>query len=393
MYYGCGYIGGKSIIFRRQLRGIDMADKKKRDSGVEVLRILAIMMVIGLHAFNFGNYYEQAELVGGFVRIFSIGIRVLFIPAVDIFVLISGYFMVKMRFNIKKTYKRVFKIYVVMLFYSVALSLLSLLLGPEFHTINGNKDSLDIIIARMLLPVTSQIWWFLSHYVVMCLLAPFVNIILQNIKKNDYHILLVVTSFLMSIWFMMAHMRFLDKVVTIAFFSDIQKGMNVFSFLYLYIIGGYIRLHASKNDKPKPRYLLYALGCTIMNGLLFTVLEKTLELDDMVLKYSNPFVILMAVMLLMYFKDLHFYSKIINTLASTTIGVYAIHEFRYVRELLWNMFDFRKVDCSNMFLNMVYIISIIVMVFGVCAIIDLLRQKLFRVFEKQEKKNSARTEG
>ncbi|MBQ8165433.1 MAG: acyltransferase [Lachnospiraceae bacterium] len=370
-----------------------MAEKRKRDSGIEVLRILAIMMVIGLHVFKYGNYYEQAELVGGFVRIISIGIRVLFIPAVDIFVLISGYFMVKMRFNIKKAYKRVFKIYAVILFYSVVLSLLSLLLGPEFHSINGNKDSLAIIIARMVLPITSQTWYFLSHYIVMCLLAPFVNIILQNIKKNDYHVLLVVTTFLMSIWFMMAHMRFLDKVVTISFFSDIKKGMSVFSFLYLYIIGGYIWLHTEKNDKPNIKYILFALGCLITNGLLFTVLEKTLELNDVVLYYSNPFVILMAVMLLMYFKDLHFHSKIINALASTTIGVYAIHEFRYVRELLWNMFDFRKVDCSNMFLNMVYIISIIVMVFGVCAIIDLLRQKLFRVFEKQEIKSSASVEG
>ena len=360
-----------------------MAEKitKKRDSGVEVLRIIAIMMVIGLHAFKFGNYYEQAEAVGGFVRISSIGIRVLLIPAVDIFLLITGYFMVKMRFDIKKAYKRVFRIYTVVLFYSIALSLLSLMLGPEFYTINGNKDSISIIIARMLLPVMSQTWYFLSHYIVMCLLAPFVNIILQNIKKKDYHVLLTVTTFLMSIWFMMAHVKFFDKVVSIAFFSDIQRGMSVFSFLYLYIIGGYIRLHIPKKEKPNPKYLLFALCFFVIDGLLFTVLEKMLELDEMVLRYSNPCVIFMAVMLLMFFKDLHFHSKIINTLASTTIGVYAIHEFRYVREWLWNMFDFRKVDCSNMFLNVVYIISIMVMVFGVCAIIDLLRQKLFKVFE------------
>ena len=160
-----------------------MEQKRKRDSGVELLRIMAMMMVIGLHAFNFGNYYEQANMVGGFVRLSSIGIRVLFIPAVDIFILISGYFMVKMRFDIKNAYKRVFRIYTVVLFYSVVLSLLSLVLGPKYHTINGNTDPVSIIIARMLLPVMSQTWYFLSHYIILCLLAPFVNIILQNIKS------------------------------------------------------------------------------------------------------------------------------------------------------------------------------------------------------------------
>ncbi len=360
-----------------------MAEKitKKRDSGVEVLRIIAILMVIGLHAFNFGNYYEQAEAVGGFVRITSIGIRVLLIPAVDIFVLITGYFMVKMRFDIKKAYKRVLKTYLVILFYSIVLTTLALLLGPKFYTIDGNRDSILIIILRMIFPVTAQTWYFLSHYILLCLLAPFVNIILQNIKKKDYQVLLAVTTFFMSIWFMLASIRIMDEVVRITYFSDIQKGMSVFSFLYLYIIGGYIRLHTSKNTKLQWKYLIYGLCCMGINVSFFTVLEKVLELDDMILKYTNPFVILMAVMLLMFFKDLHFYSKIINTLASTTIGVYAIHEFRYVREWLWNMFDFRKVDCSNMFLNVVYIISIMVMVFGVCAIIDLLRQKLFKVFE------------
>ena len=359
-------------------------NKRKRDSGVEVLRIIAIMMVIGLHAFNFGNYYEQAELAGGFVRISSIGIRVLLIPAVDIFVLITGYFMVKMKFDIKKAYKRVFKIYLIVLFYSVVLTLIALLLGTDYSTINENKHEFIIIILKMIFPVTAQTWYFLSHYILLCLLAPFVNIILQNIKKNDYHVLLAVTTFFMSIWFVLAHMKLLDEVVRITYFSDIEKGMSVFSFLYLYIIGGYIRLHISRNEKQKFKYLLFALCCVVFNGLLFTVLEKALELDDIVLKYTNPLVILTAIMLLMFFKDLHFYSKIINTLASTTIGVYAIHEFWYVREKLWNMFDFRKIDCTNMFLNLVYIISIIIMVFGVCAVLDLLRQKLFKLFDKED---------
>ncbi len=368
-----------------------MAEKitKKRDSGVELLRIMAIMMVICIHAFNNGNYFEEAVNVGGVVKQFSTGIRIFIRPAVNIFVIITGYFMVKMKFDLKKAYKRVLRIYLVLLFYSIVLYVLTFLLGPKYYTIDGVTDSKLIMVLKMLMPVSAQTWYFLSHYIMLCLLAPFVNIILQNIKKEDYHVLLIVTTFLMSIWFMLSDIKLLDEVVRVKFFAGIQEGKSVFSFLYIYIIGGYIRLHTPRREKPNPKYLVYAFGCVLVNGLLTTVLEDTLELQDMILKYTNPIVILMTVWLLMFFKDLHFYSKIVNALASTTIGVYAIHEFKYVREALWNMFDFKKVDCSNMFLNLVYLISIVVMVFGLCAGIDLLRQKLFKIFDKQNRSGKA----
>jgi len=364
-----------------------MAEKKikKRDSGIEVLRIMAIMMVIAIHAFNNGNYFEEAVNVGGFVKQVSTGIRIFLRPAVNIFVIITGYFMVKMKFDIKKAYKRVLRIYLIILFYSIVLYLLTFLLGPKYYTIDGVKDSELIMVLKMIMPVTAQSWYFLSHYIMLCLLAPFVNIILQNIKKEDYHVLLAVTTFLMSIWFLLSDLRLFDEVVRVKFFAGIQEGKSVFSFLHIYIIGGYIRLHTPRREKANPKYLLYALGCVIVNGFLTTILEDVLELQDMVLRYTNPIVILMAAWLLMYFKDLHFYSKIVNALGSTTIGIYAIHEFKYVREALWNMFDFKKVDCSNMFLNLVYLISIVIMVFGVCAALDLLRQKLFKLFERKNR--------
>ena len=151
---------------------------------------------------------------------------------------------------------------------------------------------------------------------------------------------------------------------------------------------GYIRLHTEKREKVNPTYLIGALVCLIFNGLLATKLDSVFELGEMVTFYTNPLVILMAVCLVMYFKDLHFHSKIINALASTTLGVYAIHEFKYIRELIWNMFDFRKIDCSNMFMNLVYIGSIIFMVFMVCAAIDLMRQKMFKMFEKKDSKTT-----
>jgi len=367
-----------------------MAEKsiKKRDSGIELLRIISIMMVIGIHIFLYGNYYECASNQGGFVKLCSGAMKLMFRPAVNIFILITGYFMVKMRFDLKKAYRRVLKIYLSVLFYSVVLSLITLAAGSKFYTIDGEVAEVKIIILKMIFPIISQNWYFITDYILLCLLAPFVNIVLQNIKKKDYHVLLIVTSFIMSIWFLLSDIRVMDEVVRTYGFGDIQQGKNVFSFVYIYIIGGYIRLHTEKREKANPTYLIGALVCLIFNGLLATKLDSVFELGEMVTFYTNPLVILMAVCLVMYFKDLHFHSKIINALASTTLGVYAIHEFKYIRELIWNMFDFRKIDCSNMFMNLVYIGSIIFMVFMVCAAIDLMRQEMFKMFEKKDSKTT-----
>ena len=43
------------------------AMKKERDSGIELLRIFAILMVIGVHTFLYGSYYDCALDEGGMV--------------------------------------------------------------------------------------------------------------------------------------------------------------------------------------------------------------------------------------------------------------------------------------------------------------------------------------
>lgn len=359
--------------------------KRTRGSGIELLRLIAIFMVIGLHMFGYSHYYECSLMAGGAVRTVSSWIRLMFRPCVNIFIIITGYFMVKMRFNLKKAYKRVFKIYLTVLFYSVVLNVIFLLLGEKYYTVDETTPTLLNMILKMAFPVLSQQWYFITEYILLCLFAPFLNIILQNIKKNDYKVLLCISTFVMSIWFFLSNLRGFDHIVSNNGFGDLEAGKNLFSFMYIYMIGGYIRLHCESKDAPKASYLLGALVCWLLNIQLETGILKFLELEDMVLKFTNPLVILTAVFLLLYFKDLHFHSKIVNTLASTSLGVYIIHEFAYVRNVIWNIFDFRKVDSNNILLNLVYIISIIVIVFGICVAIDLLRQKLFKLIDSKGK--------
>ena len=349
---------------------------KKRDSGIELLRVIAIFMVIGVHTFLYGGFYEEAKEVGGLVYWMAGFLRMMFRPAVNIFVIITGYFMVRARFDLRRSYKRVVHVYMSVWFYSVVLGIITLIAGPVFYTIDGVTTPVHIIILKMIFPVMSQNWYFISDYILLCLFAPFVNITLQKISRRQYQVLLLITTLVMSVWFTIADMNLFDEVVRTYGYGDMEDGKNVFSFIYIYMIGGYIGLHVDKNEHVKYRYLIAVPVCAIVNCLLAYKLEP-LGLSNAAMRYTNPFVILMAVFALMFFKDLHFYSKAVNLVASATIGVYAIHEFKYIRAALWKMFDFSKLNCSNVFFDMVYIIGVIMIIFIICTVIELLRQRLF----------------
>lgn len=352
--------------------------KKERDSGIELLRIFAIMMVIGVHTFLYGNYYEKAIEVGGIVAETAKYLKLLFRPAVNIFVIITGYFMARSVFDLKKSYKRLFSTYLTLYFYSIVLSLLTLWLGPEYYTIDGEIKGISEIIAEMLLPLFSQQWYFLTDYILMCLFAPFVNLILQNITKKQFQILIGISTVVLSLWMNLTSIKPFDDILRVYGYEEIVEGKNLFSFLYIYMLGGYIGMYVKVRKRPQFLYLIASFFFVWVNYLILVNFDKALNYEEISIYYSNPLVVLSSVCALLFFKDLHFHNRIINTFASTTIGIYAIHEFKFVREIIWGVFDFNKYDCSNLGVNVIRIVVIMLLIFFVCSLIELLRQQLFR---------------
>lgn len=356
--------------------------KKERDSGIELLRIIAMFMVIGVHLWLYGKYFDVAGEVGGIVYYSAFILKTFFRSAVNIFILITGFFTVRSKFDLKKSYGKVAKTYLAIFFYSVALSILTLCLGGDYQVVGGTYVPTSQIVVRMFLPLTSQYWYFLTDYILLLLVVPFVNIALNGITKKQYQVLLAVTSFIMSVWLLLANINPTGNFMREYGYEGIYAGKNLFSFIYIYIIGGYIGLHCNNHKRPKVIYLLLCLVCLGINCGLYAYLPMSFEYTKAAMQYANPFVILVAVFLFMFFKDLHFKSKFINILGSTTIGIYAISEFKFVREWLWNIFDFNKFDCTNIFKNAIMILGSMIIIFLVCSIIELLRQLLFNGVEK-----------
>ena len=142
--------------------------RNTRDSNFELLRILCMCFVIGGHIvmkYDDGGFGTTEYYIGNILRSF-------FMVSVNCFVLISGYF------GIKLNYKKLMKMLIQVLFYSIFIYLITIIFG--IHTIELKKDIL------LFIPIISKRYWFITIYFVLCIISPILNLIISNIDKDQF---------------------------------------------------------------------------------------------------------------------------------------------------------------------------------------------------------------
>ena len=360
--------------------------KKERDSGIELLRVFAMLLVIGVHAFSYGGFYAEAKAAGGHVAAAALLMKLATRAAVNIFVIITGYFMIRAPFDLRKNMRRVGAVYQKMLFYSVTLTVIFLLLGSSFWVDRGEQMSLLQVVCKGLMPVTSQTWYFLTDYLLLCLLIPFVNLALQKLDRRQYTLLVFGLFAFMSVWMTLTQVYPFRRVFEPFGYENLYSGKQVFHFLFIYVIGGWFGRFEKERKRPQPLWLCAALATVLLNYVLFTRLPPSCGFQNVAGDYANPLLVFNAVFLLLFFKDLHFKSRIVNTLGGATLGVYALTEFRFLRTVLWNTVSFKKMDNTNLWLNVVHVAVVVCGVFLAAAAVDLLVTRLLSLLQSAVQK-------
>ena len=145
---------------------------KERNSNFEILRIFAMFLIIAHH---FAVHTSWIEGTSAVVKLFQVGGKL----GVNIFVLISGYFLVNSKFKLKKVIMLILQV----MFYSIGIYLFIVALGKtkfEFKTF-----------IYCCMPISNRIYWFATAYIIMYCLSPFINVIVKNITKKQYIYLLI----------------------------------------------------------------------------------------------------------------------------------------------------------------------------------------------------------
>lgn len=314
-------------------------EKPERQSGIELLRIFAMLIIVFHHAFMYGVYDRSNPAYHYIFDILQLGGKL----GVNIFVIISAYFMVGKKFKLT----RILTLWLTTLFYALIFFIINLFIGDV--TLTG--------VFKSFFPVFSDHYWFITTYVLLMFVSPALNIVIKTIPQKKFKIGLLVLVPMLILYRLVARMFWLER--------DFPALTPFIWFIVLYFIAAYIKLYGIKIKK---QILLLALIIVTIFQIVFT------KFDRVEIGYcwtiGNT---LLAILYFLIFKDFNFRSKFVNTTASTMVGVYLIHGNFYAFRWCWR--DFVGVF-EGFISNPVLAVSLCaICVFIICILIDLVRVK------------------
>lgn len=346
--------------------------ENNRSSNYELLRIFAMLMIVACHYSCHGirhclnpemcNIWQNGITANKFFTSFLInggGI------GNGIFFMLTGFFMYDKEYEIRRILKLLAQVYFYSFFMLFAWALIRF-----FHVYNFpelSKTSQVMLIINAIIPITSGAWWFIQTYCVLFLFIPVLNNLLEKLKSKG---LIIILCFVWIFWFA-------PKIFGFGY-SNFQMAV------FFYILGAVLK----KNNFTLNKWLSGMFFCMVWFFLTFIDMKnsqiiKSENISDMILKViysgiSTAMLTPLAVIFLFEFcKGIKIRnSKIINTIAASTFGVYLIHDSSVGRQFIWN----KVFHCLDYQYNSKYFpilaIATVLIVFVSCSIIDLLRKLL-----------------
>lgn len=341
---------------------------KARNSNIELLRIISMMMIISLHFCGHCVDISNVEMFS-FTYFFGWFFRGLSHVSVNVYVLISAYFLCKGTFKFKRLVKLVAEVW----FYSVLIYVLYCATGRTTLSFGG--------LIHTALPVLFGEYWFATIYVGMYILSPFLNKALtafdQKETKNLILVLLLLFSLIPNIFFYSKWLNF-------------GEGYGIVWFVVLYTIGTYIRNYVTTDSivaNKRKIYWLCALFCALPVISKATIAAVTTaivghQVASGAFFLNNSIIVLPAsVLVLLTFLTFDIkgaaISKCINFIAGSCFAVYLIHDNNRVRNDLWN-FVHEHLDINSLNIVWQYFLWIII-IFTACVAIDLVRRLLIYI--------------
>jgi len=319
-------------------------ETKERSSNFELLRIILMLMIIVLHYFNgkMGGLLSAVENQS-FNYYLSHFLESLCIIAVNVFVIITGYFSYK---KTKVKINKVINLYGLSIFYGIIISV-----GIIFIT------KIDLKLSSILTVAFNR--WFVVIYCILYLLIPYINKLINSLTKKQFEILLIINIIFFYIW---------PTFFTTTTIKD--GGYGIINFVNLYMIGAYIKIHRDNNISKKLSIIVYLICTTITTIHSFS--------EAVAWNYNTITNLIGSIAIFELFKSMKMKNnKFINKLSTYTFSTYIIHENAFLATILY-----RKIFSSNeywnsnwMFFNLV--ISVIG-IYVICIALEFIRRLIFK---------------
>lgn len=361
----------------------------ERQSNMELLRLVAMMMILVMHM-DYGAFglptaesVEQAPMTT-FGRIF---VEHLCLVAVNVYVLISGWF------GIRPKMKGFVRLMLQVATYSIIITGAFLLLGKTTFKIGYVTDMLII----------GKQYWFVVSYLLLYLVSPILNTFVEHSSKREFQ------------WMLLVFFGFQFVYSWIFGLEEFAGGYSALSFMGLYLLARYVKIYEYENERRRTkddnennhpdgiasRSTLHSSHFTLHSSrstlhvsrfsfsklfalylfiaaitALFVFLAYGWKGDSfgdacagIFAHYNSPFIVVSSLVVLLMFSKLHVQSKVINYLSSSAFAVYLIHAHPLLWDEYLNLFPPIYAKYPNL-LGVLLMMLVAVIIFFLCIAID-----------------------
>ena len=296
---------------------------KTRQANMELLRNVAMIMVVTLHYLVKGNV--AVSLVENFsvINVIFWFIKALCIVAVNAYVLLSGYFLLEARWK----FSRIVKVWFQTMFYSIGVPLVCFAIGVGQIEQWGRYDWLNV-----LLPVQMEHYWFITAYTVLYIMVPVLSEGVKHLTRKQHQ------------WAIAGLLLFFSvpkTILPVSILTD-RYGYDFGWFVCLFVIAAYLRLYEIKIfSEIRTSFGIYfgaVCGICAISVICAALSRKGLPfayMMDMAYCYNHLLVLIASVAFFCVFRGIRLPegrgSNVICQISSYTLGVYLLHENIAVR--------------------------------------------------------------
>lgn len=314
---------------------------------MEYLRVVFVSFIVLLHILwkDYGGLHVTLgdNDVNTYVQL---GLSNLVSLGVTGFILISGYYGVKLKIN------RIFSLWMQTTVYALASAIAVYQFGG-----GSLKSFVDAPLCLF-----DGGWWFVSDYVILMLFSPFLNDGLERMDKRALMFVILMLSF---------------SMYGVRWFHARDASMPLLLFFNTYLVGRYIRLYPVKWLE-KYKYLIFTLGLIILVSEPMAL--HFVELDSK-MKFAggnfNVLILIVDIALLLICNGHQKMGKG-NLLTKNVLAVYLIHESGIGRKILHE-----EIFHDGVRFNIAYILAVVAAVVVLCVVIEEIRKRLFYKLESR----------
>ncbi|MCM1136199.1 MAG: acyltransferase [Clostridium sp.] len=297
--------------------------QKGRMANYELLRVLAMVMVVVMHFLACSDSLPALDMPLNGVRLAGGLLEAFCLVAVNVYVLITGYFGAKGSFKVGKAAGLLCRIW----FYALLIPLVLTMLG--IPTQGGTIGVYGWI--QYLFPIETEHYWFATSYFMLYLLTPVLGAAVKSMPKRQLQVTLACLLVLFS---------GIKSISPVVFVFD-KYGYDMAWFICVYLLAAYLSLYGWELFE-KRGWLIYVLCAFASFGVSIAMWFLARRWDSFRYYFTVPYhynyILCLAGAVGLFYGFSHIHIKegalagVIRKLGSLCFGVYLFHEHIDLRD-------------------------------------------------------------